>query len=132
MTSKLLFIILFIQNVSSSISHQKNPGFGTPWLQDFSFFLCSIFVYEPIIINISMMADIMKTQILYCIKYDLRGHQRSHKVILEFHNHLFLRYIFVISSFKSLRMSTLWKCKFFIKWSMTSKIIQGHTRPLLC
>ena len=31
-----------------------------------------------------MNANIMKTHIFYKIKYDLQGHQRSHKVILKF------------------------------------------------
>ena len=30
------------------------------------------------------------------------------------------------------RMSTLWRFKFLIKWSMASKVIQGYIRPLLC
>ena len=29
-------------------------------------------------------------------------------------------------------MSKLWRQKFFIKWSMTLKVIQGHEGPLLC
>ena len=28
-------------------------------------------------------------------------------------------------------MSTLWRYKVFIKWSLTSKVILGHIRPLL-
>ena len=47
---------------------------GTTGLRDFSFFLHSIFIYEPILIKISMNANIMKTQIFYKIKYDLKGH----------------------------------------------------------
>ena len=52
------------KNVSSSISHKKTPGlrdYGTTGLRDFSFFLPSIFIFEPILIKISMNANIMKT-----------------------------------------------------------------------
>ena len=45
----------------------------TPGLRDFSFFLSSTFVYEPILLNISMNANIVKTQIFNKIKYDLKG-----------------------------------------------------------
>ena len=46
---------------------------GTPGLRDFSFFLSSAFVYEPILLKISMNANIVKTQIFHKIKYDLKG-----------------------------------------------------------
>ena len=29
-------------------------------------------------------------------------------------------------------LKTLWRRKFYIKWSMTSKVIQGHIRSLFC
>jgi hypothetical protein len=77
----LLVCVLF-KNVSSSISHKK-----TPWLRDFSFFLSSIFVYEPILKKkLSMDANIIKTQIFHKIKYDLIGHWRSQKVFFVFKN----------------------------------------------
>ena len=63
----------------------------TPGLRDFSFFLSSIFVYEPILIKISMNANIMKTQIFHKIKYDLKCHSRSQEVFSVFNNKLFLR-----------------------------------------
>jgi hypothetical protein len=89
-----------------------------------------IFIYEPILIKISNI----KTQIFLKIKNDLRGHSRSYKVILNFQNHLFLRYNFCLTpiflNFSG--MSTLWCRNFFIKWIMTSKVIQGHKRPILC
>ena len=55
--------------------------------------------------------------------------------ILKFQNHLFLRYIICLTAnlLKNFsRMSTLFRRKFFLKWSMTSKVIQGQIRPLLC
>ena len=42
--------------------------------RDFSFFLSSTFVYEPILIKISMKANIVKTHIFHKMKYDLKGH----------------------------------------------------------
>ena len=50
----------FLKSISSSISHWKNSG--TPWLRNFSFFLYSIFVYEPILIKNYMNANVIKTQ----------------------------------------------------------------------
>ena len=40
-----------------------------------------------------MNAKIMKTQSVYEMKYDLKGHRRSHKIILEFQNHIFRQYV---------------------------------------
>ena len=65
--------IFFIKNVSSSISHkQKNSVF--PKFRDLKKILTSTFIYEPILIQIYMNANIMKTQIFHFIKYDLKGH----------------------------------------------------------
>ena len=80
------------------------------------------------LIKISINANIINT-ILF-IKWSMTS--KVTKVILNFQNHLFLRYIIctmphLLKTF--LRMPTH---KFFIKWSMTSKVIQGHKRPLLC
>ena len=50
------------------------------WLRDFSFFLSNIFVFEPILLKLSMNANIVKMQSFYKIKYDLRGHSRSQKM----------------------------------------------------
>ena len=49
------------------------------------------FVYEPIFIKICMNANSMKTQFFHKMKYDLRGRERSQKVILTFKNLLFLQ-----------------------------------------
>ena len=35
------------------------------------------FIYEPILLNLSMNANILKMQTFHKIKYDLRGHSRS-------------------------------------------------------
>ena len=43
-------------------------------LRDFSFFLFSSFIYEPILIKISMNANIKETNIFHKIKYDIKGH----------------------------------------------------------
>jgi hypothetical protein len=42
--------------------------------RDFSFFLSSTFVYQPILIKISMNTNNIKTQIFHRIKYDLKEH----------------------------------------------------------
>jgi hypothetical protein len=48
-----------------------------------------------------MNAKIMKTQSVYEMKYDLKGHRRSHKIILEFQNHIFRQYVIFFKSFKT-------------------------------
>ena len=51
-------------------------------LRDFSFYLSSTFIYEPILIEIYMNAIIMNTQIFHLNKYDLKvieGHKSSSK-----------------------------------------------------
>ena len=48
-----------------------------PWFRDFSFFLSGPFVYDSILLNISMNANIVKKQIFHKIKYDLKGHSRT-------------------------------------------------------
>ena len=58
------YFFLFIKNVSSSTPHKKTPVF----ISIFTFF------YEPILIQISMNVNTMKTQIYHKLKYDLKGH----------------------------------------------------------
>ena len=43
------------------------------WLRDFIFFLSNTFVYEPILLKLSMNANIVEMQIFHKTKYDLRG-----------------------------------------------------------
>ena len=67
--------LCFIKNESSSIYLYNN--YGTPWLRDsvtlwfrnFSFFLSSTFVYELILLKISMNANIVKLQLLLKIHF---------------------------------------------------------------
>ena len=95
---------LLIKNVSSSISHKKNSGtlwlrdFVIPGLLDFSFFPCSTFIYETILIKFSINVNIKKTQIFYEIKFNLKGHSRSYKTTFLFQNLLFLWYISCVKS----------------------------------
>jgi hypothetical protein len=70
------------------------------WLWDFSFFLSSTFVYEPILLKISMNANIVKTEIFHRIKYDLKGHSRSQTMTFLFKNN------FIFSLFYSLIKET--------------------------
>ena len=81
-----------------------------------------------------MNANIMKTQSFHLIKYDLRGHWRSQKVTLKIKNYLFLRYISWLTPnlWKPLKGCQHYEDTYFLKWSMTSKVIKGHVRPLLC
>ena len=44
---------------------------------DLKFILIRTFIYEPILMKIYMNTNIMKRQILYEMKYDLRGHLSS-------------------------------------------------------
>ena len=49
----------------------------TPGFRDFSFLLSNTFVYELILLKLSMNANIAKMQIFHKFKYDLRGHSRA-------------------------------------------------------
>ena len=40
-----------------------------------------------------MNANIIKTQIFHKMKYDLKGHYRTHKLILKFQNNPFLQFV---------------------------------------
>ena len=112
-----------LSRIGCSISHKKSVR-----LRDFSFFLSSTFIYEPLLIKkILWMLTLWRRN--FFINEDW-PHLRSYKVILKFQNHLFLRYIFfcLCPIFYDLFKNVI---KFFVKWSMTSKVIQGHIRPLL-
>ena len=54
---------MFLKNVSFFTSHKKNSETVRLW--DFSFHLCSTFIYEPILIK--MYDNIIKTQIFHPI-----------------------------------------------------------------
>ena len=71
-----------------------------------------------------MVANIMKMQIFLNIKYDLRGHLRSHKVILNFLNHFFCD-IFSLTPnlFKSLQECQYNDAENFSLNDVTSKVI---------
>ena len=88
----------------------------------------STFIYEPIIIKNSMNANIKKPQILYFMIYDLKGHKRSHKVILKIQNSSFsaIFFLFIAKSFKNfLRMSIFMTTQ--ILYKMKYELI-GHPR----
>ena len=44
-----------------------------------------------------MNANIIKTQIFHKIKYDLKGHGRSQKVLFVFKNQLFRKYLLCLT-----------------------------------
>jgi hypothetical protein len=62
-------MLFVIKTVSSSKSRKKN--FESVRLRDISFLFSITLIYELSLIKISMNANIMKTQILNKIKYDL-------------------------------------------------------------
>ena len=82
-------LYVLIKNVSSSISHEKTTGLRDSGI--LAFLISSTFVYQPILIKISMIANIMKTQL------SLNGviPQRSIKVIYD----LFFAKIILAHSF---------------------------------
>ena len=61
------------KNISSSMSHKKSMVLLDSMIprENFSFFLSSTFVYEQILIKISMIANIEKMQNFHEIKCDL-------------------------------------------------------------
>ena len=59
--------------ISSSTSH-KLENSETLKLRDFSFFLSSTFIYEPILIKLYINANLMKTHVFYKMRCD---HKRS-------------------------------------------------------
>ena len=73
-----------------------------------------------------MNANIINTQIFHLIKYDHKGHWRSQNFLFML-KHAFLLNIFLC--IKSDFIKTLYerRCKFLIRWSLTSKVIEGHT-----
>ena len=72
-----------------------------------------------------MNANIKKKQSFLQNKYDLKGHLRSHKDLLKFQNHLFLRYIIclppillkLLSFFKNSLMCSVEKIPSNVKYS---------------
>ena len=64
----------------------------------------------------------MKTKPFHLMKYDLSGHWRSNEVFF---------YLKIILP-KLFRNDNIMKILILIKWNRTSKVIEGHLRPLLC
>ena len=98
------------------------PGFChsvIPWLRDFSFFLFNTFVYEPILLKLSMNANIPMMQIFYKIKYDLRGYSRSQIMTFLIKNLPFLLFMLLIDWRNKCRWS-LWNNKVWLiqRWHL--------------
>ena len=85
----------------------------TPGLRNFSFFLSNTFVYEPILLKLSMNANIVKMLIFHEIKYDLRGHSRSQIMTFLIKNSPFLLFMLLIDWRNKCRW-TLWKNKVWL------------------
>ena len=67
--------IAFIKNVSSFTSHKKLRLYAfTSVLRDLKKILPNTIIYESILLEIYMNANIMNTQKFNLIKYDLNGH----------------------------------------------------------
>ena len=86
---------------------------GIPWLRDFGFFLSNTFVYEPILLKLSMNANIVEMQIFYKFKYELRVHSRSQIMTFLIKNELFLLFMLLINWRNKCRW-TLWKNKVWL------------------
>ena len=71
MIIRYLFKTVF-KNVSSSTSHIK-------FLTGFLDILSSTFIYQGILMKIHIASNIIKAQV-YWLKFDLRGHWRSHNL----------------------------------------------------
>ena len=98
----IAIIILLINLFLSSSTSQKKVFMSLclcviKKLWDFKKNLPSTFIYDPILMKIYMNTNNLKHKFFYFIKYDLKGHWRSHKVNFLFWNPLFLRYIFVLN-----------------------------------
>ena len=68
--------MMFIKKVGSSTT-QKNTSslrlYGFPSLREFKKILPCTFIYEPILIQKNIIADIITTQIFDLIKYDMKS-----------------------------------------------------------
>ena len=84
-----------------------------PWLRDFSFFLSNTFAYEPILLKLSMNANIVKMQIFQKIKSDLRGHSRSQIITFLIKNSPFLLFMLLMDWRNKCRWS-LWNNKVWL------------------
>ena len=120
-----------IKNLSSSTYHKKYSVFRSLRHHVFPSFRLSLlefkknlpntFIYESILMKIYANTNI--------IKYDLKGHWRSKKVICLSGN---IRQFFITHSFmnwfwqKFIWKLLLWIQKYFILIIMTSKVIEGH------
>ena len=69
-------------------------------------------------------ARIKKIQIFLNLKYNLKGHLRSHNVILKFQNHLFLRNIICLTTN---HLKTVQECQHYEHTNLSSV----HIRPNL-
>ena len=127
-------------------------------LQDFSFSLSNTFIFELILIKISMNANIVKSRYFINEVY-LKGHSRSEKTTFLFKNTLFLLFCLYYWLIEEKSRLKLWKNKttvaiykddicliqrrhrfcvlkctlylkmqIFLRWSMT----EGHIGPLSC
>ena len=81
-----IFLVIF------SLKNSVTPGF-----RDFSFLLSNTFVYEQILLKLSVNANIVKLQIFHKIKYVLRDHSRSQIMTFLIKNLLFLLFKLLIN-----------------------------------
>ena len=94
-------------------------------LRNFSFFLSSTFIYEPILIEISLNANIIKTHFFFIKLKVTKGHHKILKSSISAINFLFNAWC--LKFFKNVNIMKTQL--FFLKLSMTSrssKVIYGH------
>jgi hypothetical protein len=97
--------------VSSLYLTKKLQDSVTPEFRDYG--ILAFFVYDPILLKLSMNANIVKMQIFYKIKYDLRGHSRSQIMTFLNKNSPFLLFKLLIDWRNKCRW-TLWKNKVWL------------------
>ena len=91
---------LFIKNVGSSIFYKKSTG-----LCDWG--ISVKFIYESFFIKFIWMPTLCSHKVFYLIKYGLKGHYRSQRVLFMFKNPLFIGYLHSSSKIWSYQNS-LW------------------------
>ena len=82
--------------LTKKLQDSRIPSFRDSVIPGFSFFLSNTFIYEPILLKLSMNANIVKMQIFHKIKSDLRGHSRSQIMILMIKNSPFLLFMLLL------------------------------------
>ena len=118
---QFLTIFLFVlKKVSSFTSHKKNSVFTL--LFNYIMFYSISHIWTQML-KIKMNANVIKTQFSYLLKYAHKGHWRSpkdHNFFILKQKKLFLRFFYLKSDLIKICY------EFYIVWSMSSEVIEGH------